>query len=271
MKLLIIGPNGKMGRAIVNTAYKNEAITIVGGIAPTGRNYIGIDLGILCGIGKQINANVYDNISDIIIQSDIIIDCTMPDVTISILKECLKNNKRFITGTTGFNEKELSEIQDAGKSIPLLLAANTSRLTHLFYSQLIGICRNIRETVDIDIIDFHDNMKIDAPSGTAKEISRIIAKELNFDLSTCCEFGRNGRERRKKNTIAFNSIRSGGIPGSIKVIFGFEDENLEIGLNIFNMNTFAKGIIDGCFYLLDKDNGLYSIEDVFSKKIISEV
>ena len=252
-----------MGRAIVNTAYKNDDITIVGGIAPVGRSYIGTDLGILCGIGKEINAKTYGDISEVIHQSDVIVDCTMPDVTMSILEKCLEYNKRFITGTTGFKENELLKIKEAGKSIPLLLAANTSRLTHLFYSQLVNICRNIKGNVDIDIIDFHDNMKIDAPSGTAKEISRLIAKELNYELSTCCEYGRNGRDRRPKNTIAFNSIRSGGVPGSIKVIFGFEDENLEITLNVFNMNTFAKGIIDGCFYIMDKDKGLYNIEEVF--------
>jgi 4-hydroxy-tetrahydrodipicolinate reductase len=263
LKLLVIGPNGKMGKAIVNAALKNLDISIIGGIAPSGRNYINSDLGILCGLGNIINAKVYSNIDDIIGETDIVVECTLPEVSISTLKSCLKHKKRFVTGTTGFNENELSFIKESGKTIPILLASNTSRLTHVFYSQLISICRNIKDDVDIDIIDFHDNQKIDAPSGTAKEISRIIAKELKYDLNICCDYGRKGRERRKKNTIAFNSIRSGGIPGSIKVIFGFQDENLEISLNIFNMNTFAKGIIEGCFYLLNKKCGLYGIEEVF--------
>ncbi|OHD37988.1 MAG: 4-hydroxy-tetrahydrodipicolinate reductase [Spirochaetes bacterium GWF1_31_7] len=263
MKLLIIGPNGKMGKAIVQTAYKNKDITIVGGIAPSNRSYINSDLGYLCGIGTPINALVYDNINDIISKADLVVDCTMPDVSISVLKVCVEHNKAFITGTTGFNASEMEYIKESAECIPLLLAANTSKLTHIFYAQLINVCKSIKEYADIDIIDYHDNMKLDAPSGTAKEIARMIAKELNYDVNTCFEYGRNARKRRGKNTIAFNSIRSGGISGAIKVIFGFQDENIELSLNIFNMNTFAKGIVDGCLYLKNKGNGLYGIEEVF--------
>lgn len=266
MKLLIIGPNGKMGKAIVLSAFKNKDITIVGGVAPSNRSYIGSDLGLLCGIGTAINALVYDNINDIISKADMVVECTMPDVSIAALKACVDNNKAFITGTTGFNQTELSFIKEASTKIPLLKAANTSRLTHIFYAQLINICRNITESVDIDIIDYHDNMKLDAPSGTAKEAARIIANELNYNINECLEYGRNAMKRREKKTIAFNSIRSGGIPGALKVIFGFQDENLELNLNIFNMNTFAKGIIDGCLYLKDKNIGLYGIEEVFIRK-----
>jgi len=263
MKLLIIGPNGKMGKAIVETAYKNPNIEIIGGVAPIDRDYIGSDIGVLCGLGKAINAKVYSNIEDIIDKADMVVECTMPEVSISTLKLCVKHKKSFVSGTTGFSEDELNILKNASSEIPLLLAANTSRLTHILYSVLKNVCKNIPKDVDIDIVDFHDNKKLDAPSGTGKEISRLIAKELGYDITKDCEYGRNGRQRRRKNTIAFNSIRSGGTAGSIKVIFGFEDENMELTLNIFNMKTFAKGIIDACLYLNNKSAGFYTIEEVF--------
>ncbi len=58
MKLLVIDPNGKMGKAIVNNAVKNPNISIIGGVASNDRSYIGSDLGDLYGIGKKIAAKI---------------------------------------------------------------------------------------------------------------------------------------------------------------------------------------------------------------------
>ena len=45
MKLLVVGPRGKMGRLITAIAADREEITIVGGVAPSDRDYIGKDIG----------------------------------------------------------------------------------------------------------------------------------------------------------------------------------------------------------------------------------
>ena len=54
VKVLINGINGKMGRAITQSAYRNPEIKIVGGIGPVGRSYIGTDVGVLTGLGNAI-------------------------------------------------------------------------------------------------------------------------------------------------------------------------------------------------------------------------
>ena len=65
---------------------------------------------------------------------------------------------------------------------------------------------------------------------------------------------------RKARSIAFNSIRSGGEPGSIKVIFGFEDERMEISAHVYNMNTYADGMIEAALALRGKKPGLYDFK-----------
>ena len=129
----------------------------------------------------------------------------------------------------------------------------------------ISICR-IGLTVHPEqtLIDMHDNMKLDAPSGTSKQIAEIISKKLDF-INKDYTYGRNGIGKRKANSIAFNSIRSGGLPGSIKVIFGYENERLELSAHVYNMNTYANGMMDAGSFLVGKRPGLYSLKEIFSK------
>lgn len=263
-KLLIIGPKGNMGQEIVQVAYNRSEIEIVGGVGPAGRDYIGKDLGVLSGLGQEINAKVYDDINSIIGLCDVVVDCTNPEVTIKILKSCLENGKALVTGTTGFSDQDKKILKDASKQIPVLVASNTSRKAHIFFDLIKKLSKKTGREADIDIVEMHENKKLDAPSGTAKEIAAMIAAELDLDLSQAVEYGRKGKGIRKSNSICFHSIRSGNYPTSHRVIFGYQNEKIELHFDGYNMNSCAEGIVDAVSYISDKKPGFYRIEDVFN-------
>ena len=265
IKVLINGPNGKMGRAIVQSAFKNPEMKIIGGVGPVGRSYIGTDLGVLVGLGNAIGAKVYNDIQQIIKECDIVIDCTRADVTLKLLEKCLKYKKSLVTGTTGFSEKEKKKIEEAGRDIPVLLAANTSRLAHVFFEIVQLLTTKLGQSADIDIIEMHENKKPDAPSGTAKEIAFIISEELGVKLDDVAEYGRKGKGIRSSRSICFSSIRSGGFPSSHKVIFGFQNEKIELQLDGYNMHSYANGIVEAAIFLSNKKPGFYTIEQVFEE------
>ncbi|HZK12507.1 MAG TPA: 4-hydroxy-tetrahydrodipicolinate reductase [Atribacterota bacterium] len=265
IKVLVNGPSGKMGRAITQSAYKNTKMKIIGGIGPAGRPYIGKDLGILVGLGNIIGAKVYDDINQIIEKSDIVLDCTRADVTLKLLETCLKYKKSLVTGTTGFSDKEKRKIEKAGLDIPVLLAANTSRVAHVFFEIIQLLTKKLGQDADIDIIEMHENKKPDAPSGTAIEIASIISDQLGVKLQDIAEYGRKGKEIRPPQSICFSSIRSGGFPSSHKIIFGFQNEKIELQLDGYNMHSYADGIIDAALFLSNKKPGFYTIEEVFGK------
>jgi len=265
IKVLINGINGKMGRAIAQIAYKNSEMKIIGGVGPTGRSYIGTNLGVLTGLGNAIGAKVYDDINQIIKQCDIVLDCTKTEVTLKLLKTCIKYKKSLVTGTTGFSDEEKNQIEKAGQYIPILLASNTSRIAHVFFEIVETITKKLGKYADIDIIEMHDNKKPDAPSGTAKEIASIISGQLEVKLEDIAEYGRRGKGIRPSQSICFSSIRSGGFPSSHKIIFGFQNEKIEIQLDGYNMHPYANGIIDAAIFLSDKKPGFYVIEQVFGK------
>ena len=78
IKTLVVGPNGKMGKAMIQLAQGHPMITIVGGIGPKGRNYIGRDLGVIAGVGEDIDAIVHDDMNEILQRCDMVVECTHP-------------------------------------------------------------------------------------------------------------------------------------------------------------------------------------------------
>lgn len=262
VKVLIIGPNGKMGRAMVYSAYKNPNTLIIGGVGPKDREYIGMDLGALIGLGRNIGAKVVHDIRDIIEKCDVVLDCTMTEVSMKVLQVCLDYKRAFVTGTTGFSEAERKELTNAGQKIPVLHASNTSTIVHLLFYLVKIVAKEVGMKADIDIIEMHGNTKVDAPSGTANKIGEIISRELGLDLKKIAEYGRKGKGIRSPHTIHFSSIRSGEIPSSHKVIFGFENERLELTHHAYNMNTFSEGMIESAIFINNKDPGCYDLNQV---------
>lgn len=262
MKLIIMGPTGKMGKAMIRSAFENPDAELVGAVGPKGREYIGKDIGEVCNLGDRIGIPIQDDLEAVIDGCDLVLDCTAPEVSMGALECCVKHRKAFVSGTTGFTENDRQAFQRAGDAVPVILAYNTSKMINILFEVIRRVASQIGLGSDIDIIDMHDNKKPDAPSGTAKEIAEIITIELGYDSGnyTC---GREGMGIRKENSIAFNSIRTGGFPGAVKVIFGFEDERMELSAHTYNMNTYADGMVQAGLYLKGKPPGLYSLKDVF--------
>jgi len=126
VRLLVVGPNGSLGRALVKEAAANPEITVVGGVGPRGRDYIGADLGLLVGLGHPIGAQVRENLDDAVGASDVVIDATRPDVSMEVLAACVEQGKAFVTGTTGFSDEQREALKQASGSIPILQASNGS-------------------------------------------------------------------------------------------------------------------------------------------------
>jgi 4-hydroxy-tetrahydrodipicolinate reductase len=264
IKLLIVGPNGSMGRALVRSAVANASIELIGGVGPEGRAYIGRDLGFLVGLGRRVGVRVMDSMEPLIDESDVVLECTNPEVSMAVLKTCLEHGKGFVTGTTGFSAEQAAEIEGAGDTVPVLRASNGSRLVHLLFDLIRMVSREAGADADIDIIEMHSRTKRDAPSGTAKHIGEIIAQELGHDLSEVAEYGRHGSGVRAPNTIQFSAIRSGGITSTHQVIFGFQHERLELTHRAYSTEAFAEGLIEAALFVAGKNRGYFTLQEVLA-------
>lgn len=262
MKVIVIGPNGKMGKLITQIAALRSDLELVGGVAPRGRDYIGKDLGQVAMVGRDLGVSVSDELSSIIDTCDVIIDFSTKEMAMEVLDLAIAHQKALVCGTTGFSQEETARFQKASETIPMLYAANTSKLVNVMNKLLEIAAASIGSDADIEILEMHDQWKKDAPSGTSREMGELMAHAMDVSLSAVAVYGRSGVSPREKGTIGYHSLRAGNIPSSHTVYFGFMGERLEITHHSYNWECFARGACDCAAYLEGKAPGFYTIRDV---------
>lgn len=258
MKIVVTAPSGKMGRLIIREALKRKNdFEVVGAVGNPKKDYIGKDISVAAK-SDFVGAYIYADIEEIIDKCDGVIDFSTTELSMKVLKSCVSHKKPLMLGTTGFNEEQEKEIKEAGKYIAISESHNTSKAVNLIYKMVETMTKTLWKESDIDIIDYHDNKKLDAPSGTGKVIGNIVAKNLNVDFKDKARYGREGIVTRKENEITFHSIRSGNISSSHTIIFGMDGERIELTHHSYDFGTFAKGGLDCLLYLKDKQARMYS-------------
>lgn len=264
LKLIVTGPRGKMGRLITQAAAEREDLELVAGVAPKGRDYIGKDLGTVAMAGRELGVPVVDDLESVIEQCDVIIDFSTREMAMETAACAVRHGKALVCGTTGFSPDEMAVFQKAAESIPMLYAANTSRLVNVMNKLLEITASAIGKEADIEILEMHDQWKKDAPSGTSREMGEIMAHAMDEKLDDIAVYGRHGVSPREKGTIGYHSLRAGNIPSSHTVYFGFMGERLEITHHSYNWECFARGACDCAAFLADKKPGYYTIQDVLN-------
>ena len=262
MRVIVIGPRGTMGRLITQVAAEREDMELTAGVAPKGRDYVGEDLGKAALVGRDLGVPVVDDLESVIEDCDVVIDFSTRENAMAVLDLAVKYKKALVCGTTGFSGEEAARFREAAEEIPMLYAANTSRLVNVMNKLLEIAASTVGEEADIEILEMHDQWKKDAPSGTSKEMGEIMARAMGKELDEIAVYGRHGECPREKGTIGYHSLRAGNIPSSHSVYFGFMGERLEITHHSYNWECFARGACDCAAYLADKGPGFYTVKDV---------
>lgn len=264
MKVIVVGPRGKMGKLITQAAAARDDMELMAGVGPKGRDYIGKDLGTVAMIGRELGVPVADDLESVIDGCDVIIDFSTKETAMDVLSLAISHKKALVCGTTGFAEEEMQRFADAAKDIPMLYAANTSKLVNIMNKLLELVATTLKDEIDIEILEMHDQWKKDAPSGTSREMGEIMAHAFGKELKDVAVYGREGVSPREPGTIGYHSLRAGNIPSSHTVFFGGMGERLEITHHSYNWECFARGACDCAAFLADKVPGFYTIKDVLN-------
>ena len=153
VKIIISAPRGHMDGLIVKSACERDDIQIVGGLGPKGRAYIGQDIGIAAGLGREIGALVYDDLESVIDQCDLVVDFSKVELSMEILEVCKNHKKGFLCGTTGFSPEQEEKLLAAGDEIPMMKAANTSYVVNVMRKLLGTAAAALGDKAKIEIID----------------------------------------------------------------------------------------------------------------------
>ncbi|MBU2924559.1 4-hydroxy-tetrahydrodipicolinate reductase [Colwellia sp. 4_MG-2023] len=265
VKVAILGCSGRMGRNLIQAAHEHESIELIGGSVRSSSSFAGFDLGELAGIGAM-GLTTVTELSQLN-EAEVFIDFTSIETSLENINWCKEHNKALVIGTTGFNDEQVHRIKEAGQSMPIVLAPNTSVGVNLMFKLLEITAKAIGDYTDIEIFEAHHRFKKDAPSGTAVKMGQVIADTLGRDLNECAVYGREGiTEERSKETIGFATVRAGDIVGEHTAYFADLGERIEITHKASSRMTFALGAMRAAFWLSEADNGFYDMQDVLGLK-----
>ena len=239
IKILVTGCNGRMGKAIIDCAPNHQLIKITEKI----------DVG--------------DSLANHIDNCDTIIDFSTHSYTEELVTLCLNNGKSIVMGTTGHSEDELNIINNSSLEIPIVMAPNFSIGVNTLFWLTRKTAEILGDDFDLEVVEMHHRLKIDAPSGTARRLGEILAKASNVSYSNDTVHGREGIVgKRKMKEIGMHSIRGGDVVGDHTVIYANEGERVELTHKASSRNTFANGSLHAAKWLTNKDPGLYDMQDV---------
>jgi len=116
---------------------------------------------------------------------------------------------------------------------------------------------------DLEIIEMHHNLKKDAPSGTAKRLAEILCDVRHLQYQKDVMHGREGLVgERQKTEIGMHALRGGDVVGEHTVVYAIGGERVELTHKASSRETFARGALRAAKWLLDKQPGLYDMQNV---------
>ncbi|MFN3425720.1 MAG: 4-hydroxy-tetrahydrodipicolinate reductase [Novosphingobium meiothermophilum] len=195
--------------------------------------------------------------------SDVLVDFSAPAALEFNLDAAIHAGIPIVVGTTGLEERHHWLIDSAAVSIPVLQTGNTSLGVTLLAHLVREAAARLGEDWDIEIVETHHRMKVDAPSGTALLLGEAAAKGRGISLEDEAVRGRDGiTGARKAGTIGFASLRGGTVAGDHSVHFLADNERLTFSHLAENRAIFAKGAIRAAQWLLGRKPGRYTMPEV---------
>ena len=253
INLAISGCLGRMGQQLIKSSKNNKdfRLTALTENKAINKKIVGIKLDI--------------NTEQAFKKTDVIIDFTVPNCTLDILKIASKLKKRVVIGTTGFSQKEEVLIKKFSKKIPILKAGNMSLGVNLLMYLTEVASKSLDDEYLSKIFEIHHKHKKDYPSGTALMLGKGIADGKNKNL-----YNLMGKKFLNKKSfpygkkINFNSIRKGEIIGEHEVTFSSGKEVIKLNHEAFDRALYSDGALTAAKWLINKKPGLYSMRDLLN-------
>ena len=260
--IVVTGASGRMGRMLTALIAASDQARLVGAVERPGHPWIGKDAGVAAG-GPALGVTVTDDPLEAFARAQAVVDFTAPDATVDFAALAAQARAVHVIGTTGLEERHLARIAAAARHAVIVRAGNMSLGVNL----LVGLTRRVAQALgtdwDIEIVEAHHRMKVDAPSGTALMLGEAAAEGRWVSLSDMRDSGRDGMTgARRPGAIGFSAIRGGDIVGEHDVIFAGQGERITLRHVATDRAIFARGAIRAAIWGQDRKPGQYDMMDV---------
>ena len=262
MRLIVAGAGGRMGRALTRAIADTKGAVVAGALEAPGSELLGKDAGVLAGLpanGIKLSADLWAMSKD----ADGILDFTVPAATIANVAIAAERGLVHVIGTTGLSASDNAVIKSVTNRAGVVQSGNMSLGVNLLAAIVKRVAKALDESFDIEVVETHHRMKVDAPSGTALMLGQAAASGRGISLEDHADRGRDGiTGARKPGDIGFASLRGGTVAGEHSVTFLGPFERLTLSHLAEDRMLFAHGALKAALWAHGKKPGHYAMADV---------
>ena len=251
VRIIMHGCNGHMGQVISGLAAQDPDVEIVAGIdiADQGKN----------------SYPVFTDIQACQVEADAIIDFSSAKAVDALLDYSAVHRIPVVVCTTGLSEAQLAKLEETSSKVAVLKSANMS----LGINTLMKLIQDAAKVLaaagfDMEIVERHHKLKLDAPSGTALALADSLNEAMDHEYHYVYDRSQR-REQRDSKEIGISAVRGGTIVGEHEVIFAGPDEVIEFKHTAHSKAVFGKGAIEAAKFLAGKPAGRYDMSNVINK------
>lgn len=248
VKIIMHGCNGHMGQVISGIVEKDPDAEIVAGIdiADQGKN----------------SYPVFTDIDACQVEADAIIDFSSAKATDKLLEYSAARQIPVVLCSTGLSQEQLAKVEETSRKAAVLKSANMS----LGINTLLKLVQDAAKVLaaagfDMEIVEKHHRLKLDAPSGTALALADSINEAMDNQYHYVYDRSQK-REKRDDKEIGISAVRGGTIVGEHEIIFAGQDEVIEFKHTAYSKAIFGKGAVEAAKFLAGKPAGRYDMSDV---------
>jgi 4-hydroxy-tetrahydrodipicolinate reductase len=249
IKIVVAGASGRMGQTLLRAVAEAKDFELIGALEHKGHP----DLGNEVASGVTLT----DDPLPVIAQAQALVDFTIPAISVELAALSAQARIVHVIGTTGFSADDESKIRAASRHAVIVKSGNMSLGVNLL-AALVRQAAKALPGFDIEIVEMHHRMKVDAPSGTALLLGEAASQGRNAPLKP----ERDRNYKREDDVIGFASLRGGTVVGEHEVVFAGPHERIALRHVAEDRTIFATGALAAARWGQGKKPGLYAMSDV---------
>jgi len=254
IRVCLAGATGWAGSALSRGIFEAPDMELVAGIS---RSQAGKVLGDVLGI-EGLSAPIFETAVEAMKgQPDVFVEYTRPDVAKANIVSALKGGAHVVVGTSGLSADDYEEIDKVASEVKRgVLAVGNFALTAVLLQKFAEMAA--KYIPHWEIIDYAHSGKIDAPSGTARQLAERLSKIRESQLDVPLETMQGPKESRgvRLDGSQIHSVRLPGYVISVDTIFGMPDQKLILR---HESGTSAEPYVDGALLAIRKVSGLVGV------------
>ncbi len=218
----VVGAAGRMGQAVCSAVRDDPALELVAAI------------------------DIEDSLEVLVEkQCEVVVDFTVASATRQTLRFLAANGIHAVVGTTGFTDEDLALFAEAFTESNCLIAPNFA-IGAVLMMRFAELAAPHFSTVEV--IEYHHDAKVDAPSGTAiRTVERISSASADWgDDPTQHEVVPGARGGQGPGGVKVHSVRMRGVVANQEVLLGTTGQTLSIRHDTIDRTSFMPGVLLGC-------------------------